>query len=255
LVKKRGGDTGNLKFFALLFVSVFLIGITVELVQEFLKNRNVSGRDVYLNQLGCLLSFSLTGLRVGRARQTMVRAGVLLLIVLAVSPLAHALYDEKMAVNQFPVLSDFETFFEQTRWQDIRQVKRQSKVVRNGKYGLRIQLSTATYSGINLFYFPGDWRGYMVVNFSVYNPDDEELALHVRIHDRLHRRHAMKFTDRFHKRFVISAGWNDLSVSLQEVYNAPSDRQMDMARIENFGIFVVRQPRARVIYLDNVYLR
>lgn len=252
--RKKGVDTGNLKFFGLIFGSVFLIGITIELAQGFVEDRNVSGKDVYLNQLGCLLSFSLTGLGVGRVRQAMVRACVLLLIILAVRPLGQAVYDEKMAVSQFPVLSDFETFFEQTRWRDIRQIKRQSEVVRHGRYGLRIQLSMATYSGINLFYFPEDWRGYRSINFSIYNPDDEGLALHVRIHDRRHKRGGMKFSDRFHKRFIISPGWNDLSVPLQVVRDAPETRKMDMGEIENFSIFVIRQARARVIYLDNVYL-
>ena len=252
--RKKGFYTSSLRFFGLLFGSVFLIGITVELMQGFLENRNVSGKDLYFNQLGCLLAFSITGLRIGKMRQTMVRACVLLLIILAVRPLGQVLYDERVAVKQFPVLSDFETGFEQTRWRDIRQIERQAEVVRSGGYGLRIRLSTATYSGVNLFYFPGDWHGYKTINFSVYNPDDQELALHVRIHDRHHKQHKMKFSDRFHKRFVVFPGWNDLTVCLQTVRDAPLDRQMDMADIENFGIFVIRQPRARIIYLDSVYL-
>jgi hypothetical protein len=38
------------------------------------------------------------------------------------------------------------------------------------------------------------------------------------------------------------------------VRTAPAAREMDMHEIEGFGIFVIRQVRPLVIYLDNVYL-
>ncbi len=252
--KRRGIHTTNLRFFALLFGTVFLLGLVIEVVQVMLKYRTGSVNDIYLNQLGCLLTFSLVGLGIGRLRQNLVRAGVFLLIIFSALPLAQALYDENMAVRQFPVLSDFETRFEQTRWRDVRQIRQQSEVVRHGRYGLRVQLSTATYSGINIFYFPGDWRGYKTLNFSVYNPDNEEFTLHVRIHDRRHERQGMKFPDRFHQRLTLHYGWNDFAISLQTVLNAPESRQINMAEIAGFGIFVIRQTRARIIYLDHVYL-
>ena len=81
-----------------------------------------------------------------------------------------------------------------------------------------------------------------------------ELALHGRIHDRLHKFHDQAFEDRFHQKFILRPGWNDLRISLAEVRHAPAGREMDMHEIEGFGMFVIRQKRPLVIYLDYVYL-
>ena len=61
------------------------------------------------------------------------------------------------------------------------------------------------------------------------------------------------YEDRFNRTLVVCGGWNDIEISLADVMNAPQDRKMDMHRVQNIGIFSVRLPQERVIYLD--YLR
>lgn len=242
-------------FFGLFLLLVLAAGVVIELVQQVLGGRSVDGWDICRNLLGCLAAFTVTGsLPLGSRGYLLLSAIVVVLLCAAVWPLYPALSDERTARRQFPLLADFETPFEQNRWHDIRQLQRQENIVRRGRYGLRVQLSTATYSGTSLFYFPHDWRGFRQLHFSVYNPEDEALFLHCRIHDGLHEQHGMRFDDRFHKRFTLDPGWNDLSVSLQEVRTAPATRLMDMAQVEGFGLFVIRQPRARVLYIDSIYL-
>ncbi len=242
-------------FFGLFLLLVLVAGIIIELVQQMIGGRSVSGWDVYRNLLGCLAAFTVTGsLPLAKRGYLFLSAAVVILLFAAGRPLYTSLTDEQTARNQFPLLSDFETPFEQNRWKDVRQLQRQKNIVRRGQYGLRVQLSTATYSGTSLFYFPHDWRGFQTLHFSVYNPEEEVLFLHCRIQDGLHAQHGMRFDDRFHKRFTLRPGWNDLSVSLQEVRTAPATRLMDMAQVEGFGLFVIRQPRARVVYLDSIYL-
>ena len=242
-------------FFGLSLLVVLVAGVIIELVQQAIGGRSVDGWDVYRNLLGCLTAFTVTGaLPLASRGYLFLSAAVLVLLLAAVWPLYPSLADERTARRQFPLLSDFETPFEQNRWKDVRQLQRQKNIVRRGQYALRVQLTTATYSGTSLFYFPHDWRDFRTLHFSVYNPDEEVLFLHCRIHDRLHTQHGMRFDDRFHKRFTLRPGWNDLSVSLQEVRTAPVSRLMDMAQVQGFGLFVIRQPRARVLYLDSIYL-
>lgn len=243
------------KFFILVFGSVLVAGIGIELLQGVVSGRTVGKWDLYRNQLGCLAAFAFTrSLPLPGKGQQFFQTVVVSLLLFAVWPLYPALSDERVARNQFPLLADFETPYEQRRWKNVRQLQRQQEIVRHGKYGLRVQLSTATYSGTSLFYFPHDWRDYQKLHFSVYNPEDDVLALHCRMHDTLHGQHGRLFEDRFHKRFELQPGWNDLSVFLQEVRTAPATRLMDMAQVEGFGLFVVRQPRAHVLYLDYIYL-
>ena len=45
-----------------------------------------------------------------------------------------------------------------------------------------------------------------------------------------------------------------MQISPADVKGAPEGREMDMHNIRGFGMFVVRQPRSLVIFLDNVYL-
>lgn len=249
------GRTGSRLFFFKAFFIVLLAGVVIELIQKELGGRTVDLGDVYRDELGCVVAFVFTGsppfFRQGRQ---LLACGIIGLLLVEIWPVYRAVADEQSARNQFPLLADFETPFERWRFGDIRQLRREEKIVRHGRYGLRVQLTTATYSGTSFFYFPHDWRNYRRLHFSIYNPEKTDLSLHCRLHDSLHGQHGMRFDDRFHRRFELHSGWNDCSVALADVQAAPATRLMDMARIERFALFVVRQQRPRVLYLDYMYL-
>jgi hypothetical protein len=242
--------------FGLIFSVVFVFGLTVELLQMGNGNRTPSVLDMLRNQLGCLFAYAFLLKQESRRVpwRRLFRVTVLLLLLLAVWPLTRALIDENLAARQFPVLSDFETPFERYRWVNTRQLRQEADVVRHGRKAARVQLSTAKYSGVSLFYFPGDWRGFERVHWSVYNPQAEPLELHCRIHDNQHKEHGNEFNDRFNLQFNLKPGWNDLAVSLEKVQHSPKDRLMDLQHIEGFGIFVIQQKVPLEIYLDHVHL-
>jgi hypothetical protein len=246
---------GSRLFFFEVFFIVLLAGIVIELIQKALGGRIVDAGDIYRDGLGCVVAFVFTGsLPVTRKDHLLLGYAIVGLLFMAAWPVYRSLADEQTARSQFPLLADFETPFERWRFGDIRQLQREQKIARHGRYGLRVQLSTATYSGTSLFYFPHDWRNYRMLHFSIYNPENNNLTLHCRIHDTPHGQHGMRFDDRFHRRFELHFGWNDCSVALEDVQAAPTTRLMDMAQVESFAIFVVRQKRPRVLYLDNMYL-
>ena len=244
--------------FLQVFLAVFCIGLGVELVQMILGNRYPGISDILRNQLGCLVAiafFCPIRSTVRRQFRFLFQLIVVVFLFFAVWPLTRAIIDEKIARQQFPVLSDFETPFERWRWHNINQLQIDETVVRHGRKSVKIQLTTATYSGASLFYFANDWRKFNWLHFSVYNPDLAPLALHCRIHDVHHAEHGQIFADRFHKRFLLQTGWNDIEISLAEIKSSPAGRVMDMQQIEGFGIFVVRQSQPLIIFLDHVYLR
>lgn len=102
-----------------------------------------------------------------------------------------------------------------------------------------------------LFYFPGNWQGFKRLFISVYSPDDEKLDLVCRVHD---SEHTNQYADRFNRRFVLEKGWNDLIIPLADIQRAPVTRLLNMDKIESLGLFVVKQKKERIIYIDNVYL-
>jgi len=243
--------------FLQVFLIIFLFGLMVEFLQMFSNGRSPDVFDVLRNQLGALIGFVFfcsVRRKLSSSILKGVQSGTILLLLCFLWPLVRAVIDERLAAARFPLLSDFETPFEARRWQDIHQLQVVDSLARHGKRSLRVQLSQKKYSGTTLFYFPHDWSGYGYLDFSVYNPSDAELTLHSRIHDQLHRQHGQVFKDRFHRRFTLHPGWNDLRVSLEAVKQAPAGRDMDMHKIEGFCIFVVSQSRPSVIYVDNVYL-
>ncbi len=240
----------------LVFTSALALGLTVELLQTTQANRSPSGLDVLRNQLGCLLAFAFLPPQANRkARgQRLLRLMALLLLLLAAWPLTQAGIDEYLAVRQFPVLADFETPFERSRWVNARQLRLETDLVRHGKRAVRVRLSTAKYSGVSLFHFPGDWRGYEWLRFSVYNPQAEPLELHCRVHDATHKDQGQAFHDRFNQQLSLHPGWNDVALSLQKVKNAPRGRVMDLQHIEGLGLFVIQQKMPLDIFLDHVHL-
>lgn len=256
ILRARVAAWSRLRACCALFILVFFIGLLVEFLQMFTGGRSPDLSDLLRNQLGCLLALAffirpplLSGL--GRL---LLQLGVIVLMSAAIWPFARAVIDERQAVNQFPRLSDFETPFERYRWVNIQQMREESAIVRHGGKAMRVQLSTAKYSGVTLFYFPGDWRGYQTLHWSVYNPQPAGFVLNCRVHDVHHKEHGSEFSDRFNQQFVVQQGWNDLAVSLERVKNAPKGRVMDMQHIEGFGLFVVQQASPMEIYLDHVYL-
>lgn len=242
--------------FGLIFSVVFVFGLTVELLQMGNGNRSPDVLDMLRNQLGCLFAYAFLLKQESRRVPwwRLFRVTVLLLLVLAVWPLVRALVDERLAVRQLPLLSGFETPFEQYRWVNDRQLRVEKVLVRHGARAMRVRLSTAKYSGVSLFYFPHDWRGYQWLRFSVYNPQAAPLELNCRIHDVLHKEHGNGFRDRFNQQFDLQPGWNDLAVSLEKVEQSPRGRRMDMEHVEGFGLFVMQQQAPLEIVLDHVTL-
>ncbi len=231
---------------------VLLLGVCIELLQSQIHGRSMSLADIFRNLLGTLLAFAFFCPAAGTRQHTrfLLQVSIIILSLLACLPLFISLYDEQVARSQFPLLADFETPFELSRFDGQERVSLSTSIHRHGKRSMRIRLTTETYSGVTLFYFPRDWQAYARLKFSVYNPNDRMIALHCRVNDRLHGEHDRAFSDRFHRRILLKQGWNDLQFTLEDIRQAPASRDMDLSRIELVGIFVAREPAPLTLYLD-----
>jgi hypothetical protein len=175
-------------------------------------------------------------------------------LLVACLPLMVSMIDEGIALAQFPLLSDFETPFEKNRWKSDGFTSVDPSVVRHGKVSLRVDLNTSLYSGIGLVYFPRDWKGYSFLLLEVFNSSSKEFDIICRIHDRQHEEGEQRYEDRFNQGFLLRPGWNNLRIDLNDVANAPIGRKMDLRKIELVGLFAVRLPEPRTIFVDYVRL-
>ncbi len=232
-----------------------LIGGLTELLQGGV-GRSPDLADVARDLLGGLtaLAFFVPGrCRIPLPIRRVLQGGVLLVLLACTWPLAKSVTDELLALKQFPVLADFETPFESGRMGGNSRYRVDLGTTAHGRGALRVELNTNRYSGVYLKHFPGDWRGFGQLGLEVYNPSTEPLELHFRIHDRPHRDHKNRYSDRFNTRFILQPGWNPIRVSLAEVAAAPRDRDLDLAQVQGVGLFAAKLEQPVVIYLD--YLR
>jgi len=241
----------------LLVLSITLItGVLIEVLQ-YGAQRTPDIGDVIRDLTGSFLflSFSPVSSRVVIYKRKMIlQAAAVILLLAQLQPLATSLFDETVARQQFPLLAGFETPFELDRWQgDANIAIKHISSISDGNI-LQISLSTTRYSGVNLRYFPRDWRNYKALKLSIYNPQTLPLLITCRIHDMQHTQGIQQYSDRFNHRFLLSQGWNNIEIDLDDVASAPKHRKMDLGKIRGLGIFVTSLPQAQTIFLDNIKL-
>ncbi len=224
---------------------------------QFLLGRDASIGDLLRDMVGGVITLSwfspsskVLPVQVLRAARTV--AATLLLI--ACLPFASAVTDEEIARLQFPVLSDFETPFETSRWDGSARFSVDHSAARHGKASLRVEMDTSLYSGIALVYFPRDWRGYRTLSLEALNPSPQVIDIICRIHDLRHEEGKQHYEDRYNKAFHLRSGWNKIRINLEEVARAPAGRTLDLGTIRAVGIFTTRLPTPRTIFLDHIRL-
>ena len=165
-----------------------------------------------------------------------------------------SLFPEFLGSGAHFLFRNIETPFEKYRWRGEAQRSIDDEIAYHGKSSLKIQLNTTEYSGVGLKYFPRDWQNYKALIISVYNPVLKPIKLTCRVHDRQHTEGPQLYGDRFNKSYVLDKDWNTIKISLEEIANAPRTRQMNIRQIYGLGIFAVRLPEPRIIFIDNVRL-
>ncbi len=96
--------------------------------------------------------------------------------------------------------------------------------------------------------------GYRFLHISVRNSTALPLPISCRIHDEPHYARGGVFDDRYTASFTLEPGWNEISIPLAEVEQAPRERTMSMDRIQGVMIFSVALSEPVVINLDDVRL-
>ena len=237
------------------FFITFILGVGIELTQAVLGSGTPDLGDVLRDFLGytVLIGFN-SKIRIKSGLRLILRTVLIILLVGELVPAGLFAMDECRARTQFPVLSDFESRLELSRWEGDAHRHLSRTYFRHGHKSLEIKLTTELYSGVSLVYLPSDWSGYKTLHFDIYNPDNQLLTMTCRIHDAQHVKNGQHYSDRFNKRFSLKTGWNEITMDLREVQSTPEGRTMDMKQIKNFAIFATRLQAERLIYLDYVFL-
>ncbi len=171
---------------------------------------------------------------------------VYLFTVINCGPLLLALADELTAKIQFPVLANFNSPLEVSRFDaDI--------TTRLERGQLHVFFNTQRFANINWTFFPRNWTGYGDLVITLYNPATSTLPLNCRIHDMQHETNYRQ-NDRFSRQFLIARGQNILVIPLADVEQAPLGRSMDMNRIASLHCFTSQLTTSAELIFKQIHL-
>ena len=235
-----------------LLISIVL-GVAIELLQSG-TNRDVDITDLWRDVLGALIGFFFSPLSLNKQLLKVSQVVLIFLLLHQLIPWFMTLADEINARDQFPMLSDFESEIELTRWESgDASISISNALAYSGNNSLKVDFGTEKYSGFALKYFPNDWSKYNNLFLAIYN-EGEMLNITIRIHDHLHTQGEQAYSDRYNQSMVLEKGWNTIDISLENVAKAPKMRRLDLSRVNGLGIFVTEQSAPKTIYLDSVKL-
>lgn len=247
----------NLSFsrqLSILLGVTFLCIVILEGLQSSLSGKSFSVTDILGDIAGSLIFLSFHHRRKGNS-YFLLHGAALLLAGFVLWPVFCSFTDEMLARYQFPLLADFETPFEKSRFEGkTGSGTRSSEEAFHGRHSLRLSLLPGPWSGMTLRYFPADWQGYTQLHFAVYNPDRQPVSLEVSIHDTLHEQGNKPYNDLYSRIISLPAGWTKVQIPLAEVQKGPQFRQMDLAHISGLGFFVEKEKKPLTLYLDALRL-
>lgn len=244
------------KLVVLTIVSALIAGAVIEWLQSFV-GRDVELQDVLDSGVGALLAVAFFSNQITSLvlwQRMSLRVATLVVLLVVPWPIWSALTDEVVLRHQFPVLCDFSTPFELSRWHaDKARIKLQKDNQAENRY-LAVEFHPAIYSTISLKYFDPDWRGYRYIVFDLTNPERHNLHVILRMHDDLHKQHRFALTDRFNRELTLKPGRQQVTISIADVENAPATRKMDLQHMEDISLFTMQSHSYHQLYIHRIYL-
>jgi hypothetical protein len=229
--------------------------IAIEGLQSFISGNFLEFSDIVGDMAGVLLFLSIRTGRNGNSNYLLLGATVSS-IGFVLWPVLCSFTDEMLARHQFPLLADFETPFEASRFAGkTGNASISEEKAFHGKHSLKLSFFPGPWSGMMLHHFPSNWLGYTQLQCAVYNPNPQQVSCCVRIHDARHEEDNRPYSDLYSQIISLPAGvWTEVVIPLNTIKNAPQSRQMDLENIDGLGFFVEEEKKPLMLYLDTIRL-
>ncbi|VAW84775.1 hypothetical protein MNBD_GAMMA16-1346 [hydrothermal vent metagenome] len=233
-----------------------LLMAVIEWVQPYF-GRTASWADIQLGLLGMFIA--LSGMMVWRCiRNRLLKVAYTLLLIITLVWIVEPVWNEWHSLwlrqQQFPMLGDFESKLEKRLWMSNgkhTQVSLSDKHVVSGVSALKVEMNKGVWNGVRYAAGEQDWREYKTLMMTFYNPG-VAFSMNVRIDDGVHA--YPQYSERYNGRFQIGEGETTLLVPLTKIAAGPKSRSLDLARISKMILFLGRNKKRQLFYLDNVRL-
>jgi hypothetical protein len=121
----------------------------------------------------------------------------------------------------------------------------------HGERCLRMELYPSLYPGVIPMLKYHDWSRFRSLRFDVYNPEEKEINLSVRIDD---DKKSPDYADRYNKTFVLGSGYSQVEIPFESLVTTGANRQLDLRTIYRLVIFVQNVEAKTDLYLDYIKL-
>ena len=151
------------------------------------------------------------------------------------------------------ILFDFEEDAELDRmhWQCFSVFSLSPEYASHGDMALKMELYPSAWPGWSPKLDRTDWRDFTAVAFDIYNPQQHDVRLTVRIDD---RKDYPDYAARYNRGFVLKPGPNAIVIDFDSLVTSSGNRPLDLKKIYRFLIFMASPPEKHVLYLDYVRL-
>lgn len=241
----------------LVMMFCLFFGLSIENIQYFI-GRSYEVNDIYADLIGAIIGVTVyyqNNISINKLFRYHIFFLQFVLVSIGLFPLISSGVDELSMRKEFPVLADFESKFEISRW-DINKAKitLSNKYIRSGKSSLKVKFLPDKYPDVTLKHFYRDWSGYKKLNFSIFNAMLNTTELQIKIYDSEHSKRKYNYSDRYNETVLLKSGWNDLSINIDDICSSPKDRKMKCFEVESFSLFINNLKTPATIYIDNIIL-
>jgi len=150
------------------------------------------------------------------------------------------------------ILFDFETDEEldSFHWKCHTLFALSDEHVTHGSKSLRLELYPSEYPGLAPMIKDTDWSKYGMVSFDVYNAQEEDILLSVRIDD---KEDYPDYADRYNRSFVVKPGPNTITIPFDSLITSGTKRLLNLKMIYRMLIFMAQPKEKTLLYFD--YMR
>jgi hypothetical protein len=151
------------------------------------------------------------------------------------------------------ILFDFESDSELDRlhWKCHTLFSLSDEHVTHGKRSLRMELYPSDYPGLTPMLEENDWSCYKRICFDIFNAEDKQIRLSVRIDD---RKDYPDYEDRYHNTFILKPGMNRVSIPMNTLITSGTDRTLDLRKIYRVLVYIAHPQKKMVLYVDYIRL-
>ncbi len=151
------------------------------------------------------------------------------------------------------ILFDFksDSDLDQFSWECHTLFSLSNEHATHGKKSLKLELFPSDYPGLAPKLAVNDWQDFSTFSFDVYNPQNREVSLTVRIDD---KKDYPDYPDRYNKSFRLRQGANTIIIPIHELETSGTKRRLNLDNIYKVIMFMAQPKEKAVLFFDNFRL-